>query len=153
MKDAGFSAVLKSAKLIARKNPDKPDAILRRVRFELVLPFGELEAEWLGDAAQQQFDMMVGRAIKRCVIPIDAYHAKTELSGVGNAEILDCEGVQATAAVKGKDDKEHEELTLVFEAFPDAKLVTFLAASLGCEIACSFKALQLENQCLTSTTS
>lgn len=144
MKDAGFSAVLKSAILRARKSPDDPSTILRRVRFELVKPFDIESAEWLGDSAMKQWHMMAARDIKKCVIPIDAYHAKAELSGTGNAEILDCEGVQATAAVKGKDDKEHEELTLVFEAFPDARLVTFLAASLGCEITCSFKALQLE---------
>jgi hypothetical protein len=144
MKDAGFSAVLKSAKLIARKNPDKPDAIIRRVRFELVKGFSVDSAEWLGMVAVQQRLMMVDRDIKKCVIPIDAYHAKVEIAGVGTAGIADCEGVSATATIKGKDDNEHEELTLVFEAFPDAKLVTFLAASLGRQIDCSFKALQLE---------
>jgi hypothetical protein len=143
--DAGFSATLKGAKLIARKNPDKPDHELRRVRFELVLPFDELTAEWLGETAQGQYDMLTGRAIKRFSMTIDAYHAKADLSGMGgNAEIVDAEGVSATAAVKGRDDKEHEELTLVFEAFPDAKLLTFLAANVGGGIDCNFKALQLE---------
>lgn len=144
MKDAGFAATLKSAKLTARKNPDKPDQILRRVRFELVKLFSVGDAEWLGDAAVQQRKYLVDRFVKTFSMPIDAYHAKAEIVGVGNAEIADCSGIAATAAVKGKEDDEREEITFVFEAFPDAKLVTFLAASLGCEVECSFKALQLE---------
>jgi len=145
MKDAGFSATLKGAKLIARKNQDNPDQALRRVRFELVLPFDAMTAEWLGETAQGQYDMLTDRSIKRFSMAIDAYHAKAALSGMGgNAEITDAEGVSATAAVKGRDDKEHEELTLVFEAFPDAKMLTFLAQNIGGGIDCNFKALQLE---------
>jgi hypothetical protein len=145
MKDAGFSATLKNAWFTARKNPDKPDMIIRRVRFELVKDLDSHSAEWLGPVAIQQRMMMGARDVKKFVCQMDAYHAKVELGGTGgNAEIADCEGVSATASVKGKKDNEREELTLVFEAYPDAKLVTFLAASLGCEISCSFKALQLE---------
>lgn len=145
MKDAGFAATLKGAKLVARKNQDKPDQVLRRVRFELVLPFDAMTAEWLGETAQGQYDMLSGRSIKRFSMAIDAYHAKADLSGAGGiAEIANAEGVSATAAVKGRDDKEHEELTLVFEAFPDARLLTFLAANIGGGIDCDFKALQLE---------
>jgi len=144
MKDAGFSATLKSAKLTARKNPDKPDAIIRRVRFELVKNFEASDAEWMGPTAIDGRKAMQSRDMKKIVLPIDAYHAKATLTGNGTAEIADCAGVTATAAVKGRDESEHEEITFVFEAFPDAKLVTFLAASLGCGVDCTFAALQLE---------
>lgn len=144
MKDAGFAATLKRAQLTARKNPDKPDTVIRRVKFELVKSFESSDAEWLGDTAIAGRKSMQARDLKKLVLPIDGYHAKVELAGVGNAEIADCTGVTATAAVKGSDDKEHEDLTLVFEAFPDAALVTFLAASLGCGVDCNFFALQME---------
>jgi hypothetical protein len=145
MKDAGFSATLKSAKLIARKNSDKPDTILRRVKFELVKNFEASDAEWLGETAMTGRKAMQARDMKKIVLPIDGYHAKAMLSGIGgNAEITDCSGVQAAAVVKGKDDDEHEEITYVFEAFPDAGLMTFLAMSVGCGIDCSFAKLQME---------
>jgi len=145
MRDAGFSATLKNAWLTARTNPDKPDTVIRRVRFELVKSFDEVAAEWLGDVAIKQRALMLSRDLKKVVMQIDTYHAKVELSGLGgNATIADCTGVQAAAVVKGKDDKEHEEVTFVFEAFPDSTLVTFLAMALGSGIDCSFAALQLE---------
>ena len=48
MNDTTFSAALKSAKLTARKDPDNPDTIIRRIQFTLARDFSLEQAEWLG---------------------------------------------------------------------------------------------------------
>jgi hypothetical protein len=142
MQDARFTAQLKAAKLIARSEGDKT---IRRVQFSLALYFTLEVADWLGAVATNQRDLMIHGDIDKVEIPIDAYHAKTTVSGLGgNAEMF-VDGVSATATVKsGGEDKEPSyEVVFIFEAYPDAKLLTFMAAALKEHIECDFKRTQL----------
>lgn len=141
MQDARFSAQLKSAKLTARSEADKT---IRRVQFALARDFSIDIADWLGPVATNQRELLVGGDIDKVEIPIDAYHAKATLSGMGgNAEVA-VDGISAAAVVKQSgEDQQTEEVTLVFEAFPEAKLLTFLAASVKEHIDCTFMRSQL----------
>jgi len=142
-KDATFTATLKAASLTARKHPDRPGTTLRRVRFALAREFGPGEAEWLGENAVRMRTLLQRRDLRRVEIPIDGYHAKVVLSGISGSAETEVEGVTATACVVGAEDQETEKVTFVFEAFPEAKLLTFLAASLKGAVACEFLVSQL----------
>jgi hypothetical protein len=142
MEDARFSAQLKAAKLTAKSEEDKT---IRRVQFQLAREFSVEIAEWLGDVALNQRALMIAGDVDKCELPIDAYHAKAELAGLGGTASVFVDGISATASVKqGKEDEpQHEEVAFVFEAFPDAKLLTFLAATLKEYVDCDFKRTQL----------
>jgi hypothetical protein len=142
MQDARFTAQLKAAKFVARNEDDKT---IRRVQFSLARDFSLDIADWLGAVATNQRDLLVKGDIDSVEIPIDAYHAKAMLSGLGGNAEMQVDGVCATAVVKavGKDEGQREEVTFVFEAYPHAPLLTFLAAALKEHIDCEFKRSQL----------
>ena len=129
MQDATFRAELHSAKFVTHKDDAKK--IIRRVHFTLVLSdFPINVAEWLGDEAVSLRLLLQSRSLRKFDQTIDFYFAKAALgSTFGNAD-ADVAGISAVAAVVGKDEDEHEEITLTFEAFPTAKLLTWIAASL-----------------------
>jgi hypothetical protein len=141
MKDAGFSAQIKSAKLTAR---DEEDKTIRRVEFALTREFSIEVAEWLGPFACAQRDAMVRCDLDKCEIAIDAYHCKLSMTGAaGNVE-TDASGIKSKAEIKKTKEAQREEVTLSFEAYPTSVLMSFLAASLKEHVDCSFSALQLE---------
>lgn len=141
MNDTAFTAMLKTGKLTARADEAKT---IRRVQFSLVRDFDEADAEWLGPNAIQLRSSLKNRTLNRFEIPIDAYHAKASLHAEGGNVEVDVDGITATAAIVGADDKEREEITYLFEAFPDAKLLTFLASSLREHIDCELVRSQTE---------
>ena len=145
MNDTTFSATLKSAKLVARKDPDNPDTVIRRVQFTLAREFSPGDAEWLGTEAVHMRKLLQQRDLHRFEIEIDAYHAKAAFHGIGgNADIKQLDGVTATAGIVGSEEDEHEEINFTFESFPEAKLLTFLAMAVKERIDCELKVLQLE---------
>lgn len=145
MQDIVIQAGIKSAKFVARKNPDKPDTMIRRVQFQLQCgEFSHEHAEWLGDSAMVLREKLQSRDLNSFDLPINAYHAKMEVSGLrGNAD-TEVDGVCAVAAVVGHEEKEHEELTLTFEAPCEATLLTFIGMSLKETVEVSLKSCQLE---------
>ena len=52
--------------------------------------------------------------------------------------------MKAVAGLVGSEEDEHEEINFTFEAFPEAKLLTFLAMALKETIDYEFQVLQLE---------
>ena len=145
MNDTLFSATLHSAKLVARKDPDKPDTVIRRVQFVLARDFSIEQAEWLGAEATHMRELLQHRDLHRFEIEIDGYHAKASFHGLaGNADIAQVDGVKAVAGLVGSEEDEHEEINFTFEAFPEAKLLTFLAMAVKERIDCEFEVLQLD---------
>jgi hypothetical protein len=145
MQDITIQACLKSAKFIARKNPDKPDTMIRRVQLQFQCPtFSEGHAEWLGDEAIVLRRQLQSRALKSFDLLINAYRAKLALDGSAGSASGEVTGVSAAASVVGKEEDEHEELTLTFEANIEAKLLSFLGASLKEIVDVDLKAIQLE---------
>lgn len=144
MNDLVFNANLKSARFAARKNPDHPDTVIRRVQFALTKTFGHEEAEWLGPIGIELLHNLQSRALNKGEIPLDGYHGKAEFSGLlGNAE-ANIDGIVAKATIAGTEDNEHEEITFEFEAPCEAKLLTFIGLSLKEHIDVDLKRLQLE---------
>jgi hypothetical protein len=145
MQDITIQAALKSAKITARKNPDRPDQMIRRVQIQLQCSdFSEEHAEWLGEEAIVLRRQLQSRALKSFDLLINAYHAQLAFAGArGNAEAEGC-GVSACASVVGKEAEEHEELTLTFELVPTATALTFVAASLKEVVDVDIKAMVLE---------
>ena len=146
MNDAEFRAELRSAKMTAR--PDEKTTI-RRVEFALCREFTVEAAEWLGPVAVNQRDLMVNGDVDKFSADIAAYHAKALLQGTGGNAEFQADGISATAttkAGKGEDDEPTYWLTLTFEAFPDAKLLSFPSADLKEYIDCDFKRLQLTTE-------
>jgi hypothetical protein len=129
MQDAKFRAELHSAKFTTRKDDAKK--VIRRVQFALILgDFPVNVAEWLGEEAVSLRLLLQSRSLRKFDLPIDYYFALAALESTsGNAD-ADVAGISAVAAVVGKDEDEHEEITLTFEAFPTAKMLTWIAASL-----------------------
>ena len=129
MEDTKFRAELHSAKFTTHKDDSK--RILRRVQFTLALgDFPVHIAEWLGDVAVSQRQLILSRDLTKFESGIDNYFAKATFgSSSGNAE-ADVAGINVVVGVVGKDGKEHEETTLNFEAFPTVKLLTWIASSL-----------------------
>lgn len=149
MQDIVIQASLKSAKFTARKHPDKPDTMIRRVQFQLqCADFSHEHAEWLGDSAMVMREKLQSRDLNSFDLPINAYHAKMEASGLRGNATAEVDGVCAVAAVVGQEEKEHEELTLTFEAPCEAALLTFIGSSLKETVEVSLKASQLK---LTTT--
>ena len=145
MQDIAIQAALKSTKFIARKNPDKPDTMIHRVQFQLqCADFSEEHAEWLGPEAVVLRKQLQSRALKSFDLLINAYQAKMEIAGSKGNATADVFGVSAAAAVVGKEEDEHEELTLTFEATGNAGLLTFLLASLKETVDVDLKSIQLE---------
>lgn len=145
MQDIEIQACLKSAKFAARKNPDKPDTMIRRVQIQFqCADFSEGHAEWLGEEAIILRRQLQSRALKSFDLLINAYHAKMSVDGgmgIAHGEVV---GVSASASVVGKEEDEHEELTLTFEANIEAKLLSFIGASLKEIVDVELKAIQLE---------
>lgn len=143
MQDTKFKAELYSAKFTTRKDDQK--RVLRRVQFTLVLgDFPIHIAEWLGDVAISQRDLIQSRDLSKFEMEIDNYFAKATFSGTsGNAD-ADVAGILAVAEVVGQDEKEHEEVKLTFEAFPTAKLLTWIASSLKEWVEVDMAAMQGE---------
>lgn len=145
MNDIQFQAALKSAKLTARKNPDNPNRVIRRVHFSLCRAiFGIVEAEWLGKVGIELLHNLQGRALNKGEIPINGYHAIAEFSGLAGNASANIDGLVAKAAVVGDEDNEHEEITFEFEAPCEAKLLTFFGASIKDHIDCDIKRMQQE---------
>jgi len=130
MNDIQFQASLKSAKLTARKNPDHPDTVIRRVQFSLTKTFGHEEAEFLGQVGIELLHNLQGRVLNKGEIPINAYHAKAEFTGSRGTATADIDGLVAKAAVVGNEDQEHEEITFDFEAPCESSLLVFFGLSL-----------------------
>jgi hypothetical protein len=142
--DIVFSATLKSAKLTARKNPDHPDTVIRRVQFSLSKTFGHEEAEFLGQVGIELLENLQGRVLNKGEIPINAYHAKAEFSGSRGSATAEIDGLVVKAAVVGNEDQEHEEITFEFEAPCEASLLVFFGLSLKEYIDCDVKRTQQE---------
>jgi hypothetical protein len=144
MNDIIFSASLKSAKLTARKNPDHPDTVIRRLQFSLTTTFGHEEAVFLGQVGIELLRNLQGRVLNKGEIPINAYHARAEFTGSMGNSIADIDGLVAKAYVVGNEDQEHEEITFDFEAPCSAGLLVFFGLSLKEHIVVDLKRTRLE---------
>lgn len=144
MQDIQFGAALKSAKLIARKHPDKPDTIIRRVQFALRRDFGHEEAEFLGQIGIELLNNLKARNLNKGEIPINGYHAKAKFHGMAGTATAEIDGLVASAVVTGKEDKEYEEITFNFEAPCEGKLLTFFGLSISEFIECDIQRMQQE---------
>lgn len=144
MNDISFQASLKSAKLTARKNPDHPDTIIRRVQFSLTKDFGHEEAEFLGTVGVELLRNLQGRVLNKGEIPINAFHARAEFQGTRGSATADIDGLVAKAAIVGNEDQEHEEITFDFEAPCEAGLLVFFGVSLKEHIDVDIKRIQQE---------
>jgi hypothetical protein len=136
MNDISFGASLEGAKLIARNVDDK---VIRRVQFKLGRPFSLEQADWL-DAEPLRAKLQRGE-LDAFEIPIDAYHAKASFSGTAGNAAAQVDGVSAAAKMSGGDDPT-PLLVLTFEAFPEAALLTWLAASVKEHVDVELLALQ-----------
>ena len=138
MQDHKFHGSLDGAKLTAR-NEEK--TVVRRVQFKFGCDFRIEDAEWLGVEAMRT-DLEHG-VLDTFDVPIDAFHAKASFSGTkGNAEVQ-VQGVSATAKMSGGEEPE-PRITITLEAFPDASLLSWLAASIKEYVDVELKALQGE---------
>jgi hypothetical protein len=144
MENIAIQASLKSAKLTARKNPDHPDTVIRRVQFSLTKTFGHEEAEFLGQVGIELLRNLQGRVLNKGEILIDAFHAKAEFVGSRGTATADIDGLVAKAAVVGNEDQEHEEITFDFEAPCEAGLLVFFGLSLKEFIDVDIKGTQQE---------
>ena len=138
MNDISFGASLDGAKLLAHADGDKT---VRRVQFKLGRPFSLEQAEWL-EAEPLRQKLQRGE-LDAFEIPIDAFHAKASFSGMAGNASAQVDGVAATAKMSGGDDPV-PMLALVFEAFPEAALLTWLAASVKENVEVKLLALQGE---------
>jgi hypothetical protein len=138
MNDFRFHGSLDGAKLIAR-NEEKE--VVRRVQFKFGCDFGMEYAEWL-DCEPLRTKLMRGD-LDTFEIPIDAFHAKASFSGTkGNAKVQ-VQGVSAAAKMSGGEEPE-PRITITLEAFPDATMLSWLAASIKEYVDVELLALQGE---------
>ena len=136
MTDHKFHGSLDGAKLTAR-NEEK--TVVRRVEFKFGCDFRIEDAEWLS-VENMRRDLM-GGMLDTFKVPIDAFHAKASFSGTkGNAEVQ-IQGVSAEAKMSGGEEPE-PRITITMEAFPDASLLSWLAASLKEYVDVKLLALQ-----------
>ena len=136
MKDITFTGSLDGAKLIAH-NEDK--TVVRRVQFKFGRDFDVEQAEWLG-AESLRLKLMSGD-LDTFEIPITAYFAKAAFSGTkGNAEVQ-VQGVSAAAKMSGGEEPK-PLITITLEAFPEAALLSWLAASIKEHVEVELMALQ-----------
>jgi hypothetical protein len=126
MQDLTFNAALEAAKLTARTEDDKT---IRRVVFKLSRGFSLEQAEWLGDEACHMRGLMNRGVLEKFTQPIDAYVGKITLTGGAGTATAEVFGLAAVASMSGGEMPE-PLMALTFEAFPEAKLLTFLAASI-----------------------
>ena len=82
-------------------------------------------------------------------IPIDAYHAKAEFSGMAGNASAQVQGVSVAAKMSGGEQPE-PRITITLEAFPEALLLTWLAASMKEHV--EVKLLALQGDLLASVT-
>ena len=136
MKDITLTASLDGAKLIAR---NQEATIVRRVQFKLQRNFDLEQAEWL-DAEPLRGKLQRGE-LDAFEIPIDAYHAKASFHGLAGNATAQVDGVSAAAKMSSGDEP-RPMLALTFEAFPDAALLTWLAASVKEHVEVELLALQ-----------
>lgn len=136
MKDITLTASLDGAKLIAR---NQEATIVRRVQFKLGRHFDLEQAEWL-DAEQLRQKLQRGE-LDAFEIPIDAYHAKASFHGLAGNATAQVDGVSAAAKMSSGDEP-RPMLALTFESFPDAALLTWLAASVKEHVEVELLALQ-----------
>ena len=136
MKDISFGASLDGAKLLAHAVDDKT---VRRVQFKLGRPFSLEQAEWL-EAEPLRQKLQRGE-LDAFEIPINAFHAKASFSGMAGNASAQVDGVAATAKMSGGEDPT-PMLALTFEAFPEAALLTWLAASVKENVEVELLALQ-----------
>jgi hypothetical protein len=136
MKDITFQASLDGAKFIAR---NQEATIVRRVQFKLQRSFDLEQAEWL-DAEPLRGKLQRGE-LDAFEIPIDAYHAKASFHGLAGNATAQVDGVSAAAKMSSGDEP-RPMLALTFEAFPDAALLTWLAASVKEHVEVELLALQ-----------
>jgi len=136
VKDITLTASLDGAKLIAR---NQEATIVRRVQFKLQRSFDLEQAEWL-DAEPLRGKLQRGE-LDAFEIPIDAYHAKASFHGLAGNATAQVDGVKAAAKMSSGDEPK-PLLTLTFEAFPDAALLTWLAASVKEHVEVELLALQ-----------
>ena len=138
MKDISFGASLDGAKLLAHAVDDKT---VRRVQFKLGRPFSLEQAEWL-EAEPLRQKLQRGE-LDAFEIPINAFHAKASFSGMAGNASAQVDGVAATAKMSGGEDPT-PMLALTFEAFPEAALLTWLAASVKENVEVELLATQAE---------
>jgi len=136
-----FYATLSGVKAVART---KDDCVSRRVEIKLVRDFDLDMAGWLGSEAESCRGLMQKRSIDGFTIAIDAYRGRMQLSGRGGNAVAHVDGREAKAAIVGSEDKQHEELTLIFEAPPEGLLLTFLFGALKESIEVTLQRDQLE---------
>ena len=136
MKDISFGASLDGAKLLAHNQEAK---VVRRAEFKLGRNFDLEQAEWL-DAEPLRQKLQRGE-LDAFEIPIDAYHAKASFHGLAGNATAQVDGVKAAAKMSSGDEPK-PLLTLTFEAFPDAALLTWLAASVKEHVEVELLALQ-----------
>lgn len=141
-----FSATLETASLQAHPDDDKT---IRRVRFRFSLPFALDMAEWLGPDALEMRRLMVSGQLSKFSMPLDVVTFKAVFDCNGTAEAT-LEGVAATAKMSGGEEPE-PLLALEFEAFPEAKLLTWLAASLKAECDVDLAPVQTEIEVARAT--
>ena len=136
MKDISFGASLDGAKLLAHNQEAK---VVRRAEFKLGRNFDLEQAEWL-DAEPLRQKLQRGE-LDAFEIPIDAYHAKASFHGLSGNATAQVDGVKAAAKMSSGDEPK-PLLTLTFESFPDAALLTWLAASVKEHVDVELLALQ-----------
>jgi hypothetical protein len=146
MKDITFRASLETAKLIARA---EEKTTVRRIVFKFSRTFDLEQAEWLGAEAVHMRMMMHGGTLDKFKLPIDAYAANMNLAGsCGNATSI-VFGVAAEASMASGEEPK-PMLALTFEAHPDAKLLSFVAASMKEWVDVELQGLQQESAVLTA---
>ena len=136
MKDITLTASLDGAKLLAHKQEAK---VVRRVEFKLGRNFDLEQAEWLDTEPLRQ--KLQRGELDAFEIPIDAYHAKASFHGLAGNATAQVDGVKAAAKMSSGDEP-RPMLALTFEAFPDAALLTWLAASVKEHVEVELLALQ-----------
>ena len=136
--NVAFTASLDSAKLMAHNQEAK---VVRRVQFKLGLDFDLTLTEWL-DAEPLRQKLQRGE-LDAFEIKIDAYHAKASFSGLAGNATAQVDGVSAAAKMSGGEDPK-PRITITLEAFPDATLLSWLAASVKEHVDVELLALQGE---------
>jgi len=136
MKDITLTVSLDGARLLAH-NVDAH--VVRRVEFKLGCDFDLERAEWL-DAEPLRQKLQMGE-LGAFEIPIDAYHAKASFHGLAGNATAQVDGIKAAAKMSSGDEP-RPMISLFFEAFPDAALLTWLAASIKEHVEVELLALQ-----------